>query len=65
VASGEGSHLTSAETLKKYKMGTSANVVKIKNNMLNAEIIDIRNKEVFFMDPVYELWFRKAILMGL
>jgi hypothetical protein len=64
VASGERKNLTSAETLKKYRMGTSANVVKIKKQLLNIEIIDIRNKEVFFIDPVYELWFRKEI-MGL
>jgi AAA+ ATPase superfamily predicted ATPase len=62
VASGERKNLTAAETLKKYHLGTSANVVKIKNNLLNAEIIDIRNKEVSFIDPVYELWFKREIL---
>ncbi|MDR3220164.1 MAG: hypothetical protein LBU22_14530 [Dysgonamonadaceae bacterium] len=41
-----------------YHLGTSANVVKIKKLLLNTEIIDIRNKEVFFIDPVYELWFK-------
>ena len=61
VASGERKGLTSAETLKKYRMGTSANVIKIKKLLLNNEVIDIRNKEVFFIDPVYELWFRKKI----
>ena len=62
VAAGERKKLTSTETLKKYKMGTSANVVKMKKHLLNAEIIDIRNKEVFFIDPVYELWFKREIL---
>jgi hypothetical protein len=62
VASGEKKNLSSAETLKKYALGTSANVVKAKKYLLNAEIIDIRNKEVSFIDPVYELWFRKEIL---
>ena len=62
VASGERKNLSSTEILKKYQMGTSANVLKIKKNLLNAEIIDIRNKEVFFIDPVYELWFKKEIL---
>ena len=62
VALGERTNLTATEILKKYKLGTSANVVKIKKNLLNAEIIDIRNKEVFFIDPVYELWFRKEIV---
>jgi len=62
VASGKGKKLTAAETLRKFKMGTSANVIKIKRHLLNTEIIDIRNKEAFFMDPVYELWFRKEIM---
>jgi hypothetical protein len=62
IASGEKKNLTSAATLKKYNLGTSANVVKAKKYLLNAEIIDIRNKEVSFIDPVYELWFKKEIL---
>ena len=62
VASGERKNLTSVEILQKYRLGTSANVVKIKKHLLNAEIIDIRNKEAYFIDPVYELWFRKEIL---
>jgi hypothetical protein len=61
VASGERKNLSGAEALKKYRLGTSANVVKIKKQLLNAEIIDIRNREVFFIDPVYELWFRREI----
>ena len=61
VASGERKNLTSAETLKKYRLGTSANVVKIKKHLLNAEIIDIQGKETSFIDPVYALWFRKEI----
>jgi hypothetical protein len=63
VASGEKKNLSTAETLKKYGLGTSANVVKAKKYLLNAEIIDIRNKEVSFIDPVYELWFRREILL--
>jgi hypothetical protein len=62
VASGEKKNFTSKESLKKYSLGTSANVVKIKKYLLNAEIIDIRNKEVSFIDPVYELWFQREIL---
>ena len=62
VASGERKNLTSVEILQKYRLGTSANVVKIKKHLLNAEIIDIRNKEASFIDPIYELWFRKEIV---
>jgi hypothetical protein len=61
VAAGVRKHFTASETMKKYKLGTSANVIKIKKYLLNAEIIDIRNKEVFFIDPVYEHWFKQAM----
>jgi hypothetical protein len=62
VASGERKNLSSAEILKKYRMGTSANVVKVKKYLLGEEIIDVQNKEISFIDPVYELWFKKEIL---
>jgi hypothetical protein len=62
VAAGVRKRFTAAETMKNYKLGTSANVVKVRKYLLNAEIIDIRNNEVFFIDPVYELWFKKEII---
>ena len=62
LAYGERKNLTSVDTLQKYRLGTSANVVKLKKRLLNAEIIDIQGKELFFSDPVYELWFKKEIL---
>jgi hypothetical protein len=62
IASGERKNLTSAEMLKKHRLGTSANVVKIKKNLLNAEIIDAQGGEVLFMDPIFELWFKKEML---
>jgi len=62
IASGDQTNLTSVEMLQKYRLGTSANVVKIKKHLLNTEIIDIQNKEVSFIDPVYALWFKKVLL---
>jgi hypothetical protein len=62
IASGQRVHLSSADVLRQYKLGTSANVVKIKKHLLDSEIIDIKNKEVAFIDPVYELWFKREIL---
>ena len=62
VASGETKNLSSTSILKKYYLGTSANVTKIKKQLLKKEIIDIRKKEVSFIDPVYELWFKQEIL---
>ncbi|MDR3187626.1 MAG: ATP-binding protein [Prevotellaceae bacterium] len=62
VASGERTNLSSRRIISAYQLGTSANVVKVKRNLLNNEIIDVKNKEVYFIDPVYELWFKREIL---
>ena len=62
IASGETTNLSSTSIMNKYSLGTSANVTKIKKQLLKKEIIDIRKKEVSFIDPVYALWFKREIL---
>jgi len=49
----------SQRVIQKYKLGTSANVLKIKNSLHNKEIIDIIGKRVEFMDPLYKYWLTK------
>ena len=59
IAAGETTNFSSSAILQKYNLGTSANITKIKAQLLNKEIIDIQKKEVSFIDPVYELWFKQ------
>jgi len=61
IASNAGS-LSSKETITKFNLGTSANVSKIKETLLKREIVDVQLGKVEFIDPAYELWFRKNIL---
>lgn len=49
--------LSAAETLRKYGLGTSANVNRIKQSLVNKEIIDITSNGVEFLDPLFKLWF--------
>ncbi len=58
----EARALSSKETINRFQLGTSANVNKVKETLLNREIIDIQSGKVEFIDPAYELWFRKNIL---
>ncbi|MFN3402654.1 MAG: AAA family ATPase [Cytophagaceae bacterium] len=51
--------LSSKETLSKYNLGTSANVLKIKQALINKEIIDIQGSDITFLDPVYRIWLQK------
>ena len=51
--------LSSQETLKKYKLGTSANIIRIKRALLEREIIDITGDKINIQDPMYSHWLRK------
>lgn len=64
VASGAGS-LSSKETIGRFHLGTSANVNKIKEALLKREMIDMHAGKVEFIDPAFELWFRRNMLKGM
>jgi len=61
VASKE-KNFSSTETMQKFKLGTSGNVVKIKKILTENDIIDLTNKEYIFVDPAFEIWFKKEYL---
>ncbi len=62
VASGIRKGLSSKDVLHEFQLGTSANVLKVKKALLHKELIDENTSGVCFLDPVYELWYRKNIL---
>lgn len=50
--------LSSAETLRNYRLGTSANVLRIRNALVEKEIIDTMGERIEFLDPMYAHWLR-------
>jgi hypothetical protein len=51
--------LSSKDTIKQYKLGTSANVTRVKNALIGKEIIDERIAgEIEILDPIYKIWLR-------
>ncbi len=50
---------SSKEMIKKYKLGTSANVSRIKQALVNKEILEIRGNSIEFLDPMYKNWLKK------
>jgi len=52
---------SSQKALKKYNLGSSSNVVQIKNALEKKEIIDLFQGKIELMDPGFELWFKKRI----
>jgi len=46
---------SSQENLKKYRLGSSANLKKIKTTLISREIIDVTFQTVNILDPIFEL----------
>ncbi|MFA6403898.1 MAG: hypothetical protein WCX31_20055 [Salinivirgaceae bacterium] len=58
VAKGE-TQFTSAAVMQKHFLGTPRNVSKNKTILINSDIIHEVNGVYEFVDPAFELWFRK------
>ena len=52
--------ISSKKNLQKYKLGTSANVVRIKNALLHKDVIDIQPGRIEFIDPLYKSWLARC-----
>lgn len=48
---------SAADNLRKYRLGTSGNVNRIKESLLSKEIIDITGQNIEFLDPLFKVWF--------
>lgn len=51
--------LSSKKTLHEFNLGTSANILRIKQALTNKEIIDIQGNKIAFLDPIYKYWLKK------
>lgn len=57
-------NFSSKEVLKKYDLGTSANIKNLKKSLLEKDIIDILpKKKIVLQDPVFELWLKREVLL--
>ncbi|HQP69031.1 MAG TPA: hypothetical protein PLK90_01390 [Clostridiales bacterium] len=45
--------------MQKYRLGTPRNVLKNKAILINNDMISNGDGKYEFLDPVFELWFRK------
>lgn len=54
--------LTSQRVLKNYKLGTSANALKVKRSLHDKEVLDIVGKTITFNDPLYKYWLENDYL---
>ena len=63
VADGIHDQFSRKEIISKYKLGTSANISRMKKSLEQKELIDISPKMVTFNDPVFRIWFKKSVPM--
>jgi hypothetical protein len=61
VCSGE-TRFTTADVIQRYRLGSSANVIRVKNALEHKEVIDSMESTVQFTDPMYKIWFSKYML---
>lgn len=54
----EEEKLSSKDVINKYKLGTSANVSRMKNALIEKEIIDQLDGNIYILDPIYKAWLK-------
>lgn len=59
-------NFTSKDTLRKYDLGTSANVKNLRKAVIDRDIIDILpNDKIEIQDPLFKWWFLNDYIKGL
>lgn len=53
--------LSSQATLKRYDLGTSANVTRMKEALAQREIVDLAGPTVEILDPMFAYWLRTEL----
>jgi hypothetical protein len=46
------------DNIEKYRLGSSANVIRIRKSLMDKEIIDDQDHDLIILDPVYTNWLR-------
>jgi hypothetical protein len=55
--------LTTAQAINEYNLVSSSNVVRVKKSLEKKEIVDIIQRRIEFIDPAFELWFKRFYLL--
>ncbi len=50
---------SSKDTIEKYQLGTSANVIRIKKALIGKEIIDDQTGNIEILDPIFAIWLKE------
>jgi uncharacterized protein len=51
--------LSSSAVLQTYNLGTSANIIRMKESLEKKELLDVIGKQISINDPLFELWLKR------
>lgn len=63
VLDGVCSEFTTQEVLRKYQLGSSANVSIIKRALVKKELIEIEKGQIAITDPIMKVWLKRELGM--
>ena len=60
----EGVHrdFGSKKVMEDYNLGSKSNIIRIKEALLDKELIEINQEGVYLEDPVFRMWFNKSFM---
>lgn len=59
IANGIHRNFTSKEVMERFPLGTKPNIVRIKNVLLEKELVELRESGLYMADPIFLKWFRR------
>lgn len=63
VIDGVHSEFTTQEVMRKYQLGSSANVSIIKRALIKKELIEIDKRKAVIPDPIMKVWLQRELRM--
>lgn len=62
ICKGYHSGFSSKEVSEQFPMGTKSNISRIKESLLDREIIDEDKNGIFLADSVFQIWFKREFM---
>ena len=63
VLDGVHDEFTTQDVMRKYQLGTSANISIIKRALIKKELIEVEKRKVIIPDPVMKVWLKRELKM--
>lgn len=62
ICHGVHSGFTSKDILERFHLGTKSNISRLHTSLIEKELIESKDSQIFIMDPVFEIWFKRECM---